>query len=142
MRRIVTAIDIAAPPAAVWAVLSDFAAYPDWNPFIRRIVGVPRTGAQLDVTVKPPNGSEMSFKPTVLKAEPDRELRWLGRVLIPGVFDGEHSFLIEPTATGCRVAHEEFFWGLLVPFFGRMLDDTEKGFVAANEALKRRVEAR
>jgi len=137
LRRIETAIDIAAPPRAVWDVLVDFAAYPDWNPFIRRLQGEARVGARLEVTVQPPGGKPMTFKPTVLAAEPARELRWLGRVLMPGLFDGEHGFRLEATAGGCRLHHGETFGGILVPLFGKMLDDTERGF-----ALKQRVERR
>ena len=142
MRRIETAIDIAAPPEAVWGVLVDFAAYPDWNPFIRRLQGEARVGARLEVTVQPPGGKPMTFKPTVLAAEPARELRWLGRVLMPGLFDGEHGFRLEATAGGCRLHHGETFGGILVPLFGKMLDDTERGFAALNAALKERVERR
>ena len=143
MRRIETAIDIAAPPQAVWDVLVDFAAYPDWNPFIRRLQGEARVGARLEVTVQPPGGSRaMTFKPTVLAAEPGRELRWLGRVLLPGLFDGEHGFRLERTAGGCRLHHGETFRGVLVPLFVRMLENTEQGFGACNEALKQRVERR
>ncbi len=142
MRRIETAIDIAAPPRAVWDVLVDFAAYPDWNPFIRRLQGEARVGARLEVTVQPPGGKPMTFKPTVLAADPARELRWLGRVLLPGLFDGEHGFRLEPTAGGCRLHHGETFTGLLVPLFGRMLDGTAQGFGALNQALKERVERR
>ena len=142
MRRIETAIDIAAPPRAVWDVLVDFAAYPDWNPFIRRLQGEARVGARLEVTVQPPAGKPMTFKPTVLAAEPARELRWLGRVLLPGLFDGEHGFRLEATAGGCRLHHDETFGGILVPLFGKMLDDTERGFAALNAALKERVERR
>ncbi len=141
MRRIDTAIDIAASQAAVWSVLIDFAAYPDWNPFIRRLQGEAKVGARLEVTVQPPGGSAMTFKPTVRAAEPNRELRWLGRVLVPGLFDGEHGFRLEATSAGCRFHHGETFSGLLVPLFAGMLTRTEQGFVAMNEALKRRVES-
>ena len=142
MKRIATAIDIDAPSGAVWQVLTDFAAYPDWNPFIRRLQGEARVGARLEVTVQPPGGKPMTFKPTVLAAEPARELRWLGRVLMPGLFDGEHGFRLEATAGGCRLHHGETFGGILVPLFGKMLDDTERGFAALNAALKERVERR
>lgn len=121
-------------------MLVDFATYPDWNPFIRRLQGEPRVGARLEVTMQPPGKRTMTFKPTVLAAEPGRELRWLGRVLLPGLFDGEHSFRLEPTATGCRLHHSEDFRGLLVPLFGGMLDGTAQGFAALNAALKQRVE--
>jgi hypothetical protein len=30
------------------------------------------------------------FKPKVLSVRPERELRWLGRLFVRGVFDGEH----------------------------------------------------
>jgi hypothetical protein len=142
LRRIETAIEIAAPPSAVWDVLVDFAAYPDWNPFIRLLQGEATVGARLEVTVQPPGGKPMTFRPTVLVAEPASELRWLGRVLMPGLFDGEHGFRLEPTAGGCRLHHGETFSGLLVPLFSRMLDGTAQGFGALNQALKERVERR
>lgn len=34
-----TEIDIAAPPNAVWAVLTDFDRYNEWNPFIVKLSG-------------------------------------------------------------------------------------------------------
>ena len=33
-RELNTQIDIDAPVERVWSVLTDFAAYPEWNPFI------------------------------------------------------------------------------------------------------------
>jgi hypothetical protein len=146
MRRIATAVDIDAPAIAIWRVLADFAAYPEWNPFIRRLEGEPVAGARIRVTVEPPGRKPMAFHATVRVAQPGRELRWLGRVLIPRIFDGEHAFIIEERTIeertgGCRLRHEETFRGLLVPAFGAMLDDTERGFANLNAALKRRVEA-
>lgn len=140
MRRIQTSIDIDASADAIWRVLVDFAAYPEWNPFIRRLVGDAKVGARLEVTAQPEGRKPMTFKPTVLIAAPSRELRWRGRVLMPGIFDGEHAFIIEPQAKGCRLRHEETFSGLLVPLFGAMLADTARSFANLNDALKRRVE--
>ena len=39
MRAISAAVDIAATPRRVWAVLADLDAYPQWNPFIRSASG-------------------------------------------------------------------------------------------------------
>jgi uncharacterized protein YndB with AHSA1/START domain len=39
MRELSTEIEIDAPPADVWRVLSDSEAYPEWNPFIRKLEG-------------------------------------------------------------------------------------------------------
>jgi hypothetical protein len=142
VRRIATAVDIDATALAVWRLLVDFAAYPEWNPFIRRIDGEPKVGAKLRVTIQPPGRKPMTFRPTVVVAEPDHELRWLGRVLMPGIFDGEHAFIIEDKAGSCRLRQEESFRGLLVPAFSGMLADTERGFAALNAALKRRAEGK
>ena len=85
----------------------------------------------------------MSFTPKVLRAEPNRELRWLGQLLLPGIFNGEHYFIIEPLADNrCRFRHGENFSGLLVPLFSKKLDRTvTPGFAEMNLALKARAEA-
>lgn len=135
-------IEIEAPAERVWAVLADFAAYPQWNPFVRSAVGVPQQGARLRITVQPRGGKSMRFAPVVLVAEPGRELRWLGRFLLPGLFDGEHSFVIEPLAEGkVRFQHSERFSGILVGLFRASLDrGTKRGFEEMNRALKARAE--
>ena len=125
----------------VWRVLVDFQSFPEWNPLIRKIAGEAAPGARLRVTIQPPECSPMTFAPTVLVCEPWRELRWRGRVLIPGLLDGEHSFSLEALDAGrVRFVHAEIFSGLLVPFFGRMLEKTRRGFKDMNLALKLRVE--
>lgn len=142
MRQLVTEIDIKARASHIWEILMDFKAYPSWNPFIKRIAGKPRAGSRLDVTMEPPGGKPMRFTPKVLVVRPNRELRWKGKLYMPGLFDGEHSFIIEPAGTGSVhfIQHEQFS-GVLVPFLWKMLDTkTRKGFVAMNKALKKRAE--
>ena len=144
MREIVTTIDIDAPPAEVWAVLEDTAAYPDWNPFVVALEGELAAGRKLAVTIRPPGGRGITLKPTVLEVEPGISLRWLGRLGVPRIFDGEHSFTLEPIDGGrrTRFVHGERFRGVLVPFVGSLLRRTEAGFVAMNEALRDRVATR
>jgi hypothetical protein len=135
-------VEIDAPVRRVWDVLVDFDAYPDWNPFIRTIEGACEPGAQLTVRIEPPGARGMTFKPTLLRVEPARELAWLGRVLVRGVFDGEHTFTIEQLEGGrSRLVQSERFTGLLVPVFAKTLQATEAGFDAMNAALKTRSEA-
>lgn len=131
---------IRASPETVWEVLSDLGAYPDWNPFIVEGSGELREGEKLKLKMQPPGGKPMGFQPVVLRVEPVRELRWKGRLLIPGLFDGEHYFLIEPDGSGVRLTHGEQFTGLLPRFMGRTLERTEAGFIELNAALKRRAE--
>jgi Polyketide cyclase / dehydrase and lipid transport len=40
-KEIVTEIEINAAPSRVWQVLTDFEKYPIWNPFIKKITGIP-----------------------------------------------------------------------------------------------------
>ncbi len=141
-RTIQHSIDIDAPPAAVWAQLTDTAAYGEWNPFLRRLSGELTPGARLAVEIAPPGARSMRFKPKVLAAEPGRELRWLGRLGLPGIFDGEHSFRLEPLpGGGTRLVQAERFRGLLVGLFGGTLEKTKAGFEQMNRALKQRTEA-
>ena len=136
------AIAIDAAPDAVWAALVDVDAYPEWNPFVVSLAGEVREGARLEVRIAPPGGRAMTFRPTVVAAEPGRELRWLGRLLVRGLFDGEHSFRIEPLGDArSRFVQSERFSGLLVRPLRRMLERTQAGFAEMNAALKRRVEA-
>lgn len=140
--RIDTSIEIGAMPARVWSVLVDFAGYPRWNPFIRAIDGTLEAGRTLDISVEPPGGRAMRFHPVVLSVEPERELRWKGKLLIPGLFDGEHWFRVRHGAHGHTVFEQgELYTGMLVPRFKPSIDGaTRAGFVAMNEALKREAE--
>ncbi len=143
MREIRTEIDIDAGPGRVWEILADFDRQAEWNPFIRSIEGEPQEGSRLSLRVGAPGGKVMAFKPTVLEVAPNEELRWLGRLILPGIFDGEHVFQLEPIDSGrrTRFVHREEFRGLLVPLLWKSLDtETRRGFEAMNEALKSRAE--
>ncbi len=144
MFEITTETTIEGSPDAIWTELTHFPAHSAWNPIITGISGLAAEGSRLSITVQPPGGKAMSFLPRVLVATPGEELRWLGRIFMPGIFDGEHYFLIEPQQNGsCRFVHGERFTGLLVPFMKSRLDSgTRAGFEAMNDALKARVEAR
>ena len=142
MRELNTEIEINASAERVWQLLTDFDSYPQWNPFIRSAEGKPEPNSKLNIFVQPSGARGMKFNPTVLKTEPQRELRWLGSLLIRGLFDGEHIFIIEPLAENrVRFVQHEKFSGLLVPLFWRSLDtDTRRGFNEMNVALKERAE--
>ncbi|WP_278314444.1 SRPBCC domain-containing protein [Lolliginicoccus levis] len=134
-----TAITIDAPPEAVWATLTDFEAYAQWNPFITSSAGTATTGTRLRNTLDN-NGSAMTFEPRITVAEPAQELRWIGRFLAPGIVDGEHYFVLEALPGGqTRLVQGEQFRGALVPLAGNSLD-VRDGFDAMNRALKERVE--
>ena len=140
MRSISATVDIAATPERVWAVLADLAAYPQWNPFIRSASGKLAEGARLTLRLAPAGGRAMTFRPTVLAARPGKLLRWIGRLIVPGIFDGTHQFALEDLGGRTRLTQSETFRGLLVPFTGTTMTRTEAGFHALNQALKERAE--
>ena len=141
MRTIETGTDIAAPRWRVWQVLTDVDRYPAWNPFVTSVDGVLREGSKLRVRIEPPGRRAMTFEPTVMALAQECELRWRGRLLVPGLLDGEHAFRLEERAGGCCLHQTERFSGVLVPLFGAgLLEATRRGFEAMNAALKACVE--
>lgn len=138
-----TEIQIDAPAERVWSILTDFADYAGWNPFIRQVRGEPRRGERLEVRLEPPGGRPITLRPEVLNVEPGRELRWIGKLFVPGLFDGEHVFEIERLDGGSvRFVQRERVIGLAVPVLQRLLEGPYRaGFEAMNEALKSRAEA-
>lgn len=141
-KQIRTEIEIDASPARVWRVLTAFASFPRWNPFIKSIYGKLENGATIEVAVMPEGGRMMHFNPKVLVATPERELRWRGKLLFGGLFDGEHYFILDPLGeTRTRFIHGEDFSGLLVGLMAKQLDTgTRRGFEAMNAALKTEAE--
>ena len=137
-----TEIEINAPVERVWGILTDFARFPEWNPFIRQARGELKTGARLEMRAQLLGSKGTTFQPTVMAVEPNRELRWLGRFLLPGMIAGDHRFLLQtlgPERT--RFIHEETFRGLLVPLLANWLGrKTRQGFEGMNRALKTRAE--
>jgi hypothetical protein len=135
-------VEIHASAERVWQLLTDFDRFPQWNPFIHRASGEPRTGAQLEVTTQASGAARTTSRPTVVNAEPNRELRWMQRSLIPGLLDVEHIFTIEPLDTNrVRFTQREIFTGLLVPLRTRRNNtDIRRGFSEMNKALKTRAE--
>ena len=142
MKELYTEIEIDASPEHVWNILTDFTRLPEWNPFMQRASGNLKQGEKLEVWLQPPDGSGMTIKPTVLKVEPQRELRWLGHLLFPGLFDGEHVFILEPVEVNrVKLVHREEFRGVLVGLVLRMIgENTRRGFEAMNQALKTEAE--
>ena len=126
----------------VWEILTRLEDYPDWNPFIRRAHGRISEGERLKLSLKIPDGLPMRIRPVLLKVVPGKEIQWRGSLVVQGLFDGEHRFLLQaesPVIT--RFIQEESFRGVLVPLFGGMIaSGAKRGFQAMNQALKVRAE--
>jgi hypothetical protein len=140
--RISTSIEISADTGAIWNILKDFERYGKWNPFIRSIEGRTEIGSMLNVFLQPSGTKGKRFRPRLLEFSEEKGIRWLGRLWIPGLFDGEHSFsMIRNPDGSVTFVQAETFRGILVPLLKRSLEkDTKRGFEEMNRALKARSE--
>jgi hypothetical protein len=140
-KTLASQIDVDASPSRVWEVLTDYGAYPEWNPFIVRAEGRIEVGSRLSLRMQPVGARGVSLRPTVLEAVEGR-LRWRGRLWMPGILDAEHDFRVEALDGGrSRLTQNEKFTGLLAPVMARPLDrHTLPAFKAMNAALKLRAE--
>ena len=138
MKELRTQIGIEAPRDRVWNTLTDFESYPLWNPFIQVIHGKFEVGERLEVHLVPPKGQKMIFRPILTHIVPGRSYRWLGRLLFPNLFDGEHIFELDGNdASHVTLVHREVFHGLLVGVLWKSMDSKVRlGFEAMNRALK------
>jgi len=130
-------IDIAAPPQAVWEVLTRFDNWPNWNPDVKSMA--------FDGPLAP--GSTFRWKSgpgTIVskldRVEPPRYISWHGKTL---TIDAYHEWWLEPRDGGTHVRTEETFSGLLASILRRPLQKTlDKSFAAGVERLKTETERR
>ena len=139
MTEISAATEIAASPQQVWAVLTDLASYPEWNPLFREASGQLTAGARVTLkSVHPASGRLMTVKVKVLAAEPATELRWASS--LPGIITGEHSFTLTAAGNGTRLVQTETYRGLLARMSAQTISATQAAFQALNQAIKQRAE--
>jgi hypothetical protein len=132
-------IEINAPAKSVRAVLYRFDEYPIWNPFIVKVDGSVAEGKVVTVTVKPVGKDVISGTTTIISLN-DNRLEWKGSLAIPGLFTGDHEFIIEDLGAGRTLFRQnERMSGIIIPFFN--IEPERAGFAAMNEALKQRAEA-
>lgn len=142
-KRINTEIIINASAETVWQILTDLAAYPEWNPFIIKTEGTLQQGKRLRNTLR--NGNKtIVFKPIIQEVTPLISFSWLGSLLVRGLFDGKHFFKIEPVGPNqVKLVHGEDFSGILSSMIlNKIGSATRENFVRMNQALKERAEAK
>lgn len=143
MNPLRSAVEVAAPADRVWEVLTDWEAFPDWNPFIVGAEGNPVVGRRIRIRLRI-GGRVMPLRPRVTLVEAPRELRWLARLGLPGVFDVDRRFRIVPTGgQRCRFEQYEHATGLLAPVLMALLGrPILAGYRAHERALVARAEGR
>ena len=137
-----TTFRIDAPSDVVWAVLSDFESYSEWNPSVPSIAGDREIGSTVSLTLSMPGRPSAKVKAELTEVIPQRRLRWHGNVGADWLFAGDRDFVIEAADdAGVDVTHVEDVHGALFPVFrlvmGSAIQQHHDGF---NSALKQRAE--
>ncbi|HEU5128773.1 MAG TPA: SRPBCC domain-containing protein [Glycomyces sp.] len=141
-RRTETAARLDAPAHEVWAVLTDFGSYGEWNPLFTAVSGQLAEDERLDVTRAQEGGKPRRLRPAVLRVSPARQIRWLDRLGPGGCFDREHYLVLEPQEDGTTLlTHGERVTGVLLPVLSGRLDGAAADLEAMNAALAERVGA-
>lgn len=111
MIAIETDVRIGAPREHVWAVLTDYAGYARWNPYLVRVEGAARAGSELRVTSVPaPGAPAMTADVDVLAVAPFT-MRWEGGMPDRSRFRGDHWWVLEADGDATRLRHFEHFTG-------------------------------
>jgi hypothetical protein len=135
-------VEIAAPVARVYGVLTDFRKYEEWNPFLTSVSGELVVGQKLAVEMSLPEGKIYMLEPKVTQVTENAELRWCGQFLFPALLQAEHFFVLSERPGGTtRVVQGQNFSGFLLRFGGNALTLAARGSVYLNQALKKRAES-
>ncbi len=128
MDELYTQVEINAPPAKVWAVWTDFAKFPEWNPFLPAVKGSIETGRvweKVFITRLFGRNWYTWLPMRVVNLWPNQELSWRGRVpWILAIFSfGYHIFHLEERPGGKTVfSHRAILQGpmmtipLMIPY--------------------------
>jgi hypothetical protein len=143
VRQLRAEIEINAPAERVWAVLVDFGAYRDWNPFMTSVTGRVEVGSCFSARIEAPSAGARTIKLRMRAVDPLRELRWTGAFPyhLPGLLTGERVITLEPLpGDRVRLVQVATFRGVLVRIV-RWMYAYQPGFELMNAALKMRAEA-
>lgn len=136
MKQFSAEVEINAPAEAVWAVLTNAAAYPDWDPTMDSIEGSIGLDEKL---VLHTTLSKRAFTVSVKELIPNSRMVWKSGFPL-GLFKGERAFVLTPKQDSIHFRLHEVFSGPLLPLFGHMIPDLHTSFLKFVRSLKAEVE--
>jgi hypothetical protein len=132
-----TTID--APAAKVWAVLTDTAKWPQWDPFCDKIEGQVALGNKIKAWSKLSPGRAFPVKVTELVT--NEKMTWSGGMPL-GLFKGERTYVLRKTTDGrTEFTLREVFSGPMLRLIGKSIPNMTEAFEKFAAGLKGRAEA-
>ncbi len=139
MRSYSAKTTIAASPDVIWAILTDAAKYPEWDPGVIRIEGTIAPGQKITAYTK--LSPKRAFPVTVTEFEAGQRMTWASGMPL-GLFKGVRTFTLTANAdSGTDFVLREQFSGPLLPLIGRSIPDMTTTFEEFAAGLKARAEA-
>ncbi|WP_390615368.1 SRPBCC family protein [Maricurvus nonylphenolicus] len=140
MLEIVNTLEIDAPIAKVWSVLTDRENYPRWNPVIHTQHGELRRGCRGKMRIQPMPGPVLEVDIIYQKVEHERELSWYGG---PPLVKGYHYFQLKSLADGktLLIHGERFGWLATLLSWPAVLGLVKQRYHMADQALQAYCEA-
>jgi hypothetical protein len=141
--RIDTAVEIDAPVERVWSVLTDYARYGDWNPYLVAVEGRAEAGTTVVVDARPAEGGAagLRYPVDVVEVEAPHLMRWMGGLADRTQFEGDHRWELRPAAAGrTHLRHWEELAGTLAAQIMGDGSAAAADFDRFNQALKARAE--
>ena len=134
-----TEILIDAPPSAVWAVLTDFGRYREWNDLIEYVSGRAEEGAEVRTRAAWGSPAEREFEGRITAVEPPSLLASEGGD--PELFFGRHRWELSAEGAGTRFVNREVWTGPLAEsVYAQSKELLTDEFDAFNKALKTEAE--
>ncbi|MGB3437189.1 MAG: SRPBCC domain-containing protein [Actinophytocola sp.] len=146
MSQLITSVtaEIAAPSAFVWDVLTDFAHYPQWNPYTVAVSTTLEVGTPIDLTLPNPDGSDGTFvnREWVRIVDPPHHLRYDTADEMPGIFAVRDQWVTRLGPGRCAYHTTDAISGKYADKVMAMTGAWVKaGFDSVARALKARAEA-
>ncbi|MCC6763779.1 MAG: SRPBCC domain-containing protein [Deltaproteobacteria bacterium] len=136
-------LDVAAPAATVWQVVTDLDRYPQWNPFVVACRSTLEPGTPIAMRVRVLPFLAQPQRETIFEHVPGRCLRYGIHPLPLGALASERSHVVESAGEEhSRYVSRFELRGWLAPVVATLLGGRlERGFAAMSAGIKARAEA-
>ena len=139
MKEIKTEIDISAPPAKVWDIITNINDWQKWSPIINASQGESNIGSKLSITMisKEEGKDGPKYNPVITELKEPNYFAWQAHMMAGFIFTNGKIIELKETSTGTHLTHTETFKGLMVPLMGGHIENGVPPMLnSMNQALK------